>query len=134
MRAVICFIKNIINKIKCRSCGIRESSSYIHFSVKARGAKLGGHNKISKGVVFNRSELGFGSYIGMNSVMDNTVIGKYCSIAGGVKVISGAHPTDTFVSTHPIFYSKSPWKEWKPWIKGESKFNEFSFAGGGINS
>ncbi|HEY6142822.1 MAG TPA: CatB-related O-acetyltransferase [Flavobacterium sp.] len=44
------------------------------------------------------------SYIAQNSIINNTVIGKFCSI--GPNLISGwgIHPTDG-ISTHPMFYS-----------------------------
>ena len=64
-----------------------------------------GNNKISDGVVFGDSRIGFGSYIGEGSRFAYTVIGRYTSIAPGVETIFGSHPTSTFVSTHPCFFS-----------------------------
>lgn len=54
-------------------------------------------------------EMGDFSYVGASSVQYCT-IGKYCSIAEGVKIGLGSHPL-FLESTHPAFYStQSPWK------------------------
>jgi acetyltransferase-like isoleucine patch superfamily enzyme len=49
--------------------------------------------------------IGSFTYIGSNSALSNCKIGKFCSIAGGVKVIGSTHPTSDFVSTSPVFHS-----------------------------
>jgi acetyltransferase-like isoleucine patch superfamily enzyme len=36
----------------------------------------------------------------------NSTIGKFCSIGADCKIGLSKHPSETFVSTHPIFYSK----------------------------
>ncbi|PCE62606.1 hypothetical protein B7P33_18410 [Sediminicola luteus] len=51
------------------------------------------------------SELGFASYIGESSNLKKCKIGKYTSIGPDVKCVFGNHPTHTFVSTHPAFFS-----------------------------
>lgn len=48
--------------------------------------------------------MGTGSYVGCVELF-GVKIGRYCSVASGLKVISGRHPTHTFVSTSPIFFS-----------------------------
>ena len=63
-----------------------------------------GGNYIHKGVVFSGS-IGYGSYIGADTKLPNTVIGRYCSISWNVQLIAGQHPTKLFVSTHPAFFS-----------------------------
>jgi acetyltransferase-like isoleucine patch superfamily enzyme len=62
-----------------------------------------GLNKIGYNTIFEGS-LGYGSYIGDNCVI-SAIIGRYCSIASNVKVLTGTHPIEGFVSTHPVFYS-----------------------------
>jgi acetyltransferase-like isoleucine patch superfamily enzyme len=64
-----------------------------------------GKNIINERVAFGESHIGFGSYIGSDSQISNTLIGRYTSIGPGVKTILGAHPSSTFVSTHPCFFS-----------------------------
>lgn len=78
---------------------------------------------IDKGVVFNTSssfdenvrihqganvcdsEIGAFSYVSSNCFLPNCIIGKYCSIANNVQVITSTHPSRQFVSTSPVFYS-----------------------------
>lgn len=57
-------------------------------------------------VSFHNSQIGDHSYINANTYVKNTRIGKYCSIASGVKIVLGAHPTD-FVTLHPAFYANN---------------------------
>lgn len=47
------------------------------------------------------------SYIGASSFLQNTKIGKFTCIGPDVKVGLGEHPSSTFISVHPIFYSTS---------------------------
>lgn len=71
------------------------------------------------------SKIGKFSYISKNSSIRNTKIGNYTCIGPNVKVGLGEHPSHTFVSVHPIFYSdvshfgykilnKSYFEEYKP--------------------
>lgn len=64
-----------------------------------------GNNIIYSGTIILNSKIGFATYIGDNSRIENTNIGKYCSIAPNVKIITGTHPVHNFVSTHPSFFS-----------------------------
>ena len=69
-----------------------------------------------------------GSSIGRNTYLDNNIklpyssIGRFCSIASNVEVVTATHPTNTFVSTSPIFYS--PKKQCGYSYVKESKFEE----------
>lgn len=62
-----------------------------------------GYNRICEGAIFN-GHLGYGSYIGKYSKIAGYV-GRYTCIAESVNVITGLHPSHTFVSQHPAFYS-----------------------------
>lgn len=64
-----------------------------------------GRNKVCKGTNIVNTTMGYASYIGIHSILPNCIIGRYCSIGSNVKVISANHPTSTFVSTHPCFFS-----------------------------
>lgn len=64
-----------------------------------------GKNKINRNSTIDNCDIGFATYMGENCQFTNTLIGKYCSIANNVKTIIGTHPTNTFVSTHPAFFS-----------------------------
>jgi len=45
------------------------------------------------------------SYLSSSVSMMNTTIGKFCSIAQGTCIALGTHPSHTFVSTSPVFFS-----------------------------
>jgi acetyltransferase-like isoleucine patch superfamily enzyme len=83
-----------------------------------------GCNAIGKNTLFE-GNLGFGSYITDNAVVSGN-IGRYCSIASGVKVLSGTHPLKDFVSTSPAFYSLL--KQSNLTFAKEQHFNEFLYA------
>ena len=72
-----------------------------------RFSKFEGQNRIGRNSIIIRTSFGYGSYIGNDCVFENTKIGRFCSIASGVKLITGTHPTSLFVSTHPSFFSIS---------------------------
>jgi len=102
---IINIFKNIIKYIRKI---ILSKKKHIIFENKCQiwwTSSFDGMNKIGKNAVFGDSHIGYGSYIGSDCQIINTAIGKYTSIAPGVKVILGQHPSDTFVSTHPCFYS-----------------------------
>lgn len=97
-------IKKIMNNtiVKCKHINKRISI--------ARGARVfwkdtyfEGYNKIGERSVF-RGMMGYGSYIGRGTEI-NATIGRYCCISDRVYTVSGKHPTNTFISVHPAFYS-----------------------------
>lgn len=51
------------------------------------------------------ASIGAYTYIGSKCSLSNCEIGKFCSIAGAVRVISSTHPTRDYVSTSPVFHS-----------------------------
>lgn len=64
-----------------------------------------GFNRIGKNTCIANSCIGKYSFIGDNSNLGNSRIGRYCSIASDVNVVTSTHPSHTFVSTSPLFYS-----------------------------
>lgn len=66
-------------------------------------ASFGGYNRIGAGSVFS-GQLGRYSYLGEDCRI-NAKIGKFCSIGQRVVTVGGTHPTRTWVSVHPAFYS-----------------------------
>ena len=62
-----------------------------------------GGNAIGTGTSFS-GEIGYGSYIGRGCDI-NAKVGRYCAISNNVTTAIGNHPTDTFVSIHPAFFS-----------------------------
>ncbi len=90
------------------------------------GSLFEGNNRIGKNTCFS-GFLGFGSYIGKNCNI-SAKIGRYCSIASDIKVVSGTHPTKDFVSTHPAFFSTK--KQAGFTYVGKDMFVENKFAEG----
>lgn len=72
-------------------------------SFVSRNAVFEGMNVVGRGTRFYGC-MGYGSYVG-NDCHFGGAIGRFCSIASNVTVVSGAHPTSSFVSTHPAFFS-----------------------------
>lgn len=87
---------------------IRLRSRKIWISPCARwngNTEFGGFNTICKGVRIGFSKIGRYTYIMNNCDLAFCRIGSFCSIAKGVKIVRYRHPTDTFVSTSPVFFS-----------------------------
>lgn len=106
---VICYKKNVTFKSGC---------------VLGRKSKFEGNNVIGQNTLFSGT-LGRGSYIGDNSSLSGKV-GRYCSISNNVNVVCGRHPTNTYVSTHPCFFSKRKQAGFS--YVSENLFNEFIYA------
>lgn len=105
-------VKDLINLVKIVIKFIW--AKYLSFKtksiIKARcslnfNTILEGKNVIHKDAYISNTSIGYGTYIGEGARLNNTSIGKYCSIAENVKIITGSHPTKSFVTTHPAFFS-----------------------------
>jgi acetyltransferase-like isoleucine patch superfamily enzyme len=64
-----------------------------------------GCNVIHSDAVVGDSCIGKFSYVNRGCYLPNAVVGNFCSIAEGVRVVCYTHPTHTFVSTSPAFFS-----------------------------
>ena len=53
----------------------------------------------------HNSEIGSYSYISNHSTLIGVSVGKFCSIGPNCRIGLGVHPSQDFVSTHPIFFS-----------------------------
>lgn len=95
------------------------------FSFIDRNTSFEGQNVINNYTSFSGC-IGYGSYIGSHSNLHNTKIGRFCSIASKVTTISAQHPTHTFVSTHPVFFSLL--KQNGTTFVRRQKFNEFAIV------
>lgn len=65
---------------------------------------LEGSNVISDCVNISKSIVGFGTVIGSGTALPNSLIGRFCSIASGVRIVTPTHPLD-MVSTYPGFFN-----------------------------
>lgn len=87
-----------------------------------RLSNLGNFVTLSDFVTLRNVSIGSFTYISKNSSINNSQIGKFCSISENVLIGQGIHPT-TFVSTHPIFYSKK--KQAQVCLVDKNYFNEY---------
>lgn len=85
-----------------------------------------GLNRIGRKCEIRRSMIGYGTYIGANSVLESVSVGRYCSIGSDVCTPTGQHPTKGFVSTAPCFFSLGG-QNGASYIK-EQKFEEIRYA------
>ncbi|MCG3770070.1 MAG: Chloramphenicol acetyltransferase [Nitrosomonadaceae bacterium] len=80
--------------------------SVIHPGAAAdQGCVLGENSVLFRGAILTDSSLGAYSYVQSGSTVNNADVGPFCSIASGVIIGLGAHPT-FMVSTSPVFYDK----------------------------
>lgn len=94
------YLLNYVIKLKHKSV-VFHSGSIIN-----KNSKFEGHNSVGKNNYLINTTVGTGTYTGNNVNFSSVHIGRFCSIASNVKNLLGRHPVDTFVSTHPAFFSK----------------------------
>ena len=70
-----------------------------------KGTVFEGRNFVGDNSSLIYSRLGYGTYVTQNTRLERAAVGKYTSIASEVRTIVGQHPTGTFVSTYPAFFS-----------------------------
>ena len=87
--------------LRLRSRGIRISP----WTRWNRNTTFGGYNTISTGTLIVESSIGRYTYIRKGCDLAYCQIGRFCSIASGVKVVRYRHPTEKFVSISPAFFS-----------------------------
>ena len=63
-----------------------------------------GYDIVFEGANISNSFVGYGTYIGANSLLYNTEIGNFCSISNYVRIQPFTHPI-SFVSTNPSFFN-----------------------------
>lgn len=66
---------------------------------------FGQYNTLYEKVILKEVTLDDFTYVAENTHISNTRIGKFCSIGPDCRIGLGKHPSATFVSTHPIFFS-----------------------------
>ncbi len=98
-------IKKIIRRILFWARPEKFDNNGVHHSATVHETKLEHPLRINKESYFYNSSIGSHSYFaGFNTVM-NAEIGRFCSIAQNVSIGPGMHPSHTFVSTSPYFWS-----------------------------
>ncbi len=76
------------------------NNAFIGFSTICEGMNFFDSNSS-----ISQSKIGYGSYLASGTQITKASIGRYTSIGPNVNCIFGRHPTHTFVSTHPAFFS-----------------------------
>lgn len=95
------FLWRLIQSIGLRRRDIRVSPN----ARWNRATRFGGHNTVEAGVRIGYSAIGRFTYIQEDCDFAFCDIGNFCSIAKGAKIVRYRHPTSTFVSTSPVFFS-----------------------------
>lgn len=85
---------------------LKDCQIHYHTEIDVK-TEFEGKNVILSGVGLQDCYLGYGSYIGNNTILYKTDIGRFCSIADHVSIIFGEHPSSKFVSTNQAFYFKT---------------------------
>lgn len=97
----------------------------IHYKTNTQFSDFEGNNRIHQGVFLAHSVVGYGTYVGSSCYLPRCKIGKYSCIAPNTNLVIGNHPTDTFLSIHPCFYSSR--KQAGFTYTNENKFEEFKY-------
>ena len=123
MKKIINYIKNLIFILNIK---MSRSDVRLKRHVKVNNTSFfEGSNLLAPNVVFKNSNIGFASYVGNNSFLYNTKIGRYSCIGPHVKIILGQHPMD-YVSIHPCFYSTR--KQAGFTYVEKNKYDEFKYV------
>lgn len=101
MISIVTWIKQRIREQ--RLCKRFPRSVFYSGAMADNGSFLGEYSVLFRNAALLDSILGAYSYVQSDSVICNTEIGPFCSIAGNVNIGLGAHPT-FMVSTSPVFY------------------------------
>ena len=94
----------LMNAIRTRS---KYPSVKLYYMASASRCTLGRSVTLFDNVKINHCTVGDFTYIQENSRLNSTKVGKFTAIGPGVKAGMGNHPSNTFVTIHPIFYAKT---------------------------
>lgn len=90
-----------------------------------------GSNFVGRFAHVSETFIGRYSYLGNCCEFSRTKIGSFCSIAKEVKLIIGSHPSRTWVSTHPLFFSRQSYVG--VGFLDDNRFNEFKSTQNGYS-
>lgn len=101
-------VKNIAANINLlRKLNKNFPTCIFHYGVNVdQDSSLGKYNVLFNNVHIHKSIIGDHTFLQKGASVHCATIGKFCSIAPGVVVGLGRHPTD-HVSSHPAFYSST---------------------------
>jgi len=104
MKKVLSVILDRVSKYICKT-KLKRKNILIDKYSNFKNTRFEKSIKIGRNCNISESYIGMGTYIGSNSVLPNTKIGRFCSIASNITIALGNHPTSDHVSTHPSFFS-----------------------------
>ncbi|RKZ76050.1 MAG: antibiotic acetyltransferase [Gammaproteobacteria bacterium] len=84
----------------------KEKNLKIGYMSHISKCKFGIYNTIYNNVNLNDVNLNDFTYVASKTNINKTKIGKFCSIGPNCNIGLGKHPSEIFVSTHPIFFSQ----------------------------
>lgn len=77
----------------------------IQYMTRFQNCSFGRYIKLYEGAILVDVEVGDYTYIGREDRISRATIGKFCCIGPEVLIGLGIHPSNTYVSSHPAFYS-----------------------------
>ena len=104
----------------------RKKSLRLDYLAEVKNCTFGDYNTIYRNSKLLNCNLGSYTYISKDCQIQYTNIGMFCSIAPGVKIGLGLHPSSGFVSTHPLFFSAR--KQTQLQLFPESIFEEYKIT------
>lgn len=96
------FVKHLLHKIKYHRIN---KSLRLGYASLAYNCQFGNHNIVYDNTTLVNVIIGDYTYIGGNCKINNTSIGKFCSLGEEIKIGLGMHPLH-LRSTFPGFYAK----------------------------
>jgi acetyltransferase-like isoleucine patch superfamily enzyme len=116
--------RRILNKIEQFRSAITHQR--IGRSTSLINCKLGKHISVGDNCYLYKATINDYTYLSKDVCVMNTDIGKFCSIAQGVIISGGNHPSNTFVSTSPVFFS--PYKQCGTTFSDDTYFREMGHS------
>lgn len=101
MRSFLVFIWRWMMSLKLKGKNVK-ISPYALFNSKT---VFEGNNVIAKRAVVSGTYIGRNSYVGSSTYLPTCKIGRFCSIAPGIRMVPNTHPSSVFVSSSPSFFS-----------------------------
>jgi acetyltransferase-like isoleucine patch superfamily enzyme len=99
------FVNYCKNAYSLISLKMENPTIKLHDKVNISSSRFGQYNHIASNAQIYKSIFGDFSYVGSESYIYNVQIGKFTCIGPYVKIGLGEHPTQDFMSVHPVFYS-----------------------------
>lgn len=95
--------RRILRKIQ----QIKSTITHLRFGINTSivNCTMGKHISVGDNCFLYKVLIDDYTYLAKDVTVMNTTIGKFCSIAQGVIISGGNHPSKTFVSTSPVFFS-----------------------------